>query len=549
MDIPIILLALNGSLRNHIYAAVLLNFCLLFLLVFINHKSILKFLRQIDKKTWIILGIIFLGALLVRIFLPPHHHFMYIDEAWYMEAGKNMLETSTIGSYQKAIGWPFILRILFGIFGLTNWVALYASTMLGALSVFPMFLVSFALTKKKELSLAATLLFSLFPISILWSGSAETNVPSMFFLLLAVFFCLLYYEQKERGLLLLASAGVAFASLFRPEFYLLFILFLIGYFLNINKEKKIKEIVLDLSVFGLIALLTLPNLIHVMAYYASYNVIESDSFGTATGSNWSLLNLINNTLTYGYEMFVSAYQPVILLPFLLIGLAYMFLKHRKELLILLSAFLLLWLFYFTSWFQTIGGRERSYISFYWIISIFVVYGTYWLSKLLAGRLKNRISEKIIFLSIMVIIAICFIPGIMDKRIIFSPDSSRLLETQIPELAEKELPQECVILSNWPTVLASTTHLHVVEARNFLCRQSLRDDILTNNSCVLFFEDLFCATDRGADYKVICGEMKRGFDMETYKSYSQGEYTYTFYRLTGKSNESSMDQALLEHKIC
>jgi hypothetical protein len=542
MDILGLIISLNGVLKNHIYAAVLLNFCLLFLLIFINHKPILKFLQQIDKKTWIMLGILFLGALLLRVFLPPHHHMMYIDEAWYMEAGKNMLESSTIGGYQKSIGWPFILRIVFGIFGLTNWVALYTSTILGALSVFPMFLVSFAITKKKELSLAAALLFSLFPLSILWSGSAETNVPSMFFLLFAVFFCLLYYEQKDRKLLWLASAGVAFASQFRPEFYFLFVIFLIGYFLNLKGEKKAKEILLDLSVFGIITLLALPNLINMAAFYATLNWIGSDSFGTATGSNWSLLNLMHNTLAYGGELFVSAYQPVILLPFLLIGLAYMFLKHRKESVILLTSFLLLWLFYFTSWFQTLGSRERSYISFYWIISIFVVYGVYWLSKLLAGWSKSRISERIVFLIIIILLAMGFIPLFFNNQIKSGSDGM-LLETQIPELAEKELPQDCVIISNWPTVLVSTTHLKVIEVWDFLCDPSIREKTLENSSCVLFFEDLFCLSHVDPKFHARCAEMKQDFGMEPYRSYSEKQYTYTFYKLTGQSNESAINQEI------
>ena len=196
--------SINHVTHKFIPLFVLINFLLFLILIYLNWRYIKKFLLEIDKKTWILLAIIFIFVLSIRIFIPAHHHLMYIDEAWYMEAGKDMLQTGNQGDYPKSIGWPFILTIVFGIFGINNWVALYASTLFGALTIFAMFFMSFIITKRKDLSLISALLFSLFPVHIMWSASAETNITSLFFILLTIFFCFLYYQNKKNSLLWLS---------------------------------------------------------------------------------------------------------------------------------------------------------------------------------------------------------------------------------------------------------------------------------------------------------------------------------------------------------
>ena len=87
---------------------------LLFLIFFWINKSYIKdILSEIDKKTWVFLFFVVISAFILRLVIPPLQHIMYIDEPWYMEAAKNMLQNFSQGDYPKSIGWPFILSISF----------------------------------------------------------------------------------------------------------------------------------------------------------------------------------------------------------------------------------------------------------------------------------------------------------------------------------------------------------------------------------------------------------------------------------------------------
>jgi 4-amino-4-deoxy-L-arabinose transferase-like glycosyltransferase len=469
---------------------------------------------------------------MVRIFIPPHQHIIYIDEAWYMEAGKNMLQTGNQGFYPKSIGWPFILRIMFGIFGISNWVAIYSCTLLGALTVFNMFFLAFIITRNKQLSLISALLFSLFPAHIRWSATAKTNVPSLFFILLTLFFCFLYYKNKKNSLLWLALISLAFTNQFRPENYVFPILFLLGciiydkkFFKNINLKFILPWLVL--------IILSFANIIQLLDLYLPTDWMASDTQGKITGSNWSFHNLIYNSFHYGVYIFNSEFQPFIFSFFIFLGIIYMFFKQRKEELFLIIWFCLLWFVYFFSWFQTFGGTDispkgRFLMSFYPITVIFICYGILLIKDLVSPLIKNSLIKRSILPLSAIVLIIFFIPYSIKASESYNSPSLKL-ETKIPELAEKDIPNNCVIIAHWPTVLKSTTNLNVIEIEKFLEEKELQKEILDNADCVLFFEDVFCSY-HGDEYKGKCNNLKKNYDLEPYKSYTEENIKYTFYKI-------------------
>lgn len=452
---------LNALFRDKIPLFILINFILLIVLIYFNWGHIKKFLLKIDRKSWVILALIFLTALTLRILIPPHHHIMYIDEAWYMEAGKDMLLTGSQGDYPKSIGWPFILRIVFGLFGISNWVAIYASIFLGALTIFNMFFLTFIITKRRGISLISALLFSLFPTHIRWSATAENNVVSLFFITLTIFFCFLYYRNKKTSLLWLSIISLAFTVQFRPENYIFIVLFLLGCILYQSFKKLNLKFI---TPWLILAILVLPNLIVVLDFKLSTNWMESDTLGQQTGSNWSFHNLIYNSSHYGSYIFNSKFQPIIFSFLFVIGLIYMLYKQRKEAIFLISWFCLIGFVYFFSWFQTLGGgtnilsKIRFFMSFYPITVIFAVYGILLIKDSLSKFKNYRINNKILPLTVIALV-IFFIPYSIKASSYFNSIVHKL-ETKIPELAEKDIGDECIIIANWPTILKSTTNLNV-----------------------------------------------------------------------------------------
>lgn len=524
---------LNALFHDKIPLFILINFILLIILIYFNWEHIKKFFLKIDKKLWLILVLIFLTALMLRIFIPPHHHIMYIDEALYMEAGKDMLLNGSQGDYAKSIGWPFILRIVFGFFGIINWVAIYTSIFLGALTIFNMFFLAFIITKRKDISLVSALLFSLFPAHIRWSATAENNVASLFFITLTIFFCFLYYKNKKASLLWLSAVSLAFTAQFRPENNIFPILFFIG---NILMDKKfLRKLNFKFILPWLVlAVLSSANLIQVLEFKLSTDWIESDTAGEQTGSNWSFHNLIYNSPHYGVYIFNSKFQPIIFSFLFMVGLIYMLHKQRKEALFLLMWFCLMWFVYFFSWFQTLGGgtdilcKIRFFMSFYPITVIFAAYGILLIKELLSKVKKYRIKNKILPL-IAIVLVILFVPYSIKASTYFNSIAHRL-ETRIPELAEKDIGDNCIIIANFPTILKSTTNLNVADIGYFLAYKSFQEDILNKSDCVLFFEDIYCLDFDFGDYKEKCQNIKKNHSLEPYVSYSEGDKTYTFYNV-------------------
>jgi len=524
---------LNALFHDKIPLFILINFILLIILVYFNREHIKKFLLKIDRKSWIILALIFFAALTLRIMIPPHHHIMYIDEAWYMEAGKDMLLTGNQGGYAKSIGWPFILRIVFGLFGISNWVAIYTSVFLGALTIFNMFFLAFIITKRRDISLVSALLFSLFPTHIRWSATAENMVASLFFIPLTIFFCFLYYRNKKTSLLWLSAVSLAFTAQFRPENYIFIVLFLLGcalYGHQFFKKLNLKFI----APWLILVILALPNLIVVLDFKLSTNWIESDTAGEQTGSNWSFHNLVYNSSNYGIYIFNSKFQPIIFSFLLMTGLIYMLYKQRKEALFLITWFCLMWFVYFFSWFQTLGGMDilsktKYLMSFYPITVIFAVYGILLIKNLLPLKIKIFKIKRLILPIITVILVILFIPYSIQASTYFRSDAHKL-ETKIPELAEKDIGDKCIIIANLPTILKSTTHLNVEDIGYFLTYKSFQEDILNKSDCVLFFEDIYCLDFDFGGFKEKCQNIKKDYILEPYISYSESDKTYTFYNV-------------------
>jgi 4-amino-4-deoxy-L-arabinose transferase-like glycosyltransferase len=526
-----ILPQISGILHDKIVLFIIINFFILLYLIVVNWRDISSYLN-FDKKIWVILFGIFIIALLMRLFIPPPQHIMYTDEALYMQAAKKILQTGYQGDYRKPIGWPFIISIAFN-FGISNWIAIYSSIILGALTVFNMFFLSFAITKNKGISLASSLIFSLFSSPIRWSATAETNVASMFFIILSLFLCFLYYENKKKQLLWLALAGLGFACQFRPENYIILALFLFGCFL-FNKE-DIFSLKFALPLI-LIIILILPNLIQVLDFYLSTNWIESDSQGALKGSNFGIANLLDNSLNFGGYIFKDRFQPILFSLFFVLGAGFMFLKQRKEFLFLSAWFILLWFVYFFSWFQTLGGgtilwaKTRFFMSFYPITVIFMGYGILLVREIFPKKIMQLDIRKFVVLFLVVTLSIQFIPYSIEARQMFA-DNIHLLETKIPELAEKDIPKECIVVANNPEILLSTTNLNVIDINYFLHSTGNQDEIFNQSNCVLFFEDMTCQS-RNVTIEN-CKLAKEMFITQKFISYKEGEKEYIFYKLSKK----------------
>lgn len=520
---------LNMHTRHFIPVSVTLSFILLVCMLWLNRRHLYRMIKSADKGDLLALAAIFVLALAARLFLIPHQHHMVTDEHIYMMAGRDMLKHFSQVMYSKAIGWPFILTLCFAFFGISNWVALYASSVLGALTVFPVFFFSSLVTGSRLISLLAASLLAFHPLHLYWSGSAETNVPTLFFVMLSLCFMLMYFRKPDKSLLWLASASVGFASQFRQESYFLFPLFLVGIYLFRKKLlfKDFRNILIALSIaFTLSA----PNLIQVIDLHAYTPWLMNESGGRLSGPNWSLGNFVYNTLHFGKDAFAGGSHHILAVFLVLSGMFWAAFSRRREALFLLSCIALPYSIYFSSWLQTIGGRERLFITFYPFYFVFIGYGVAYFNALIRKRLGRNAGA--FFLALVLAALSLFYMPLHSVRAEFT-SKPHLLETIVPEIAEKEIPQECVIVMALPEIIESTTDFQCFSLSAFLLDEDLRQRIFRSSECVLFYEDFSCMDFWGVptmQYKDKCKQVKSVYSAKEFKSYSLGSLKYSFYRL-------------------
>ena len=532
--------SLNLLLRDYIPGALLINFIALIILFILNFPEFKRFFDKFDRGTIQKLLLILAYAFILRFFLVKHLHIMYADEHMYMLAAKNMLFWGRHGAYSKSMGWPFLLSVIFLFSKVSNWMALYASSVLGSLTIINIFSIAYLVTGKKRIAFLSSFIFASMPMHLFWSGSAETNVPSLFFVTLGMFFCLMYFKinPKKYFFLGLTMTSIAFLAQFRPENYVFFLVFFAGLFGYKNKIRKKETLILALF-FGISFLLAFPNLIQVLDFQLSTDWMASDTWNAVSDENWSVRNLIFNTFHNGIILSDHEDRPigicvfVACLPFFLIGIIDLWKKKARDLLFLFIWWFVLYLIYFTSWFQTLGGRTRFYISFYPITVIVFSNGFLKALTWVGQHVPKKRHVKCISISIIAASIIVMVGGIL--RIgwgIYGMDR-QILETEIPEIAEKELGNDFIIVANCPEILSSTTDLFIIDASAFLTYPKAFQDYYINGGKLLFYKD-FCSLHWGVPkFNISYDSIVKNFEMKEFKTYTRNKTKYSFDRIVGR----------------
>ena len=532
-ELDVLVVPLIGFLSAVLYLA-------LFVLLYKNRFVLFALFRLPGMVAWFFLLFVFAVALLLRFLVFPLENRVMFDEHIYMAGGRAIALTGSFNDVVlKSSGWPFLLGVLFRIFDVNNWVALRATAFLGAVTVFPVFFLGFLMTKSRAVGFVAAGILAFFPLHVLWSTRAETNVPSLFFVTLAMAFSFLYYKHKTHSTLWLALAALAIATTFRPENFVYVLLFCVGvlaYCRDSLRPVRFRFVV----PFIVLGFLALPSFVHVLHFQTAYNWMEADSGGKITGDNWSFSNLVEHSQVYGVKLFQD-YFPVLLFVLVLVGFAYMWYRQPKNVMFLYAWFVLLWVAYFSSWWQTLGYGTRLYTSFYPIIAVFAAYGVLAVYELMRKRSSEMISKAIAVL----LVAVLFF-SLSQELLRLDDDTFGLprLETAFQELAEQDVPESCVIVAGKPLML-STVKNKIVHVRDFV-NPKVQSEVFAEHDCVLLLDDRFCSSAfYDAEVHKQCGSIKSRFLLEEFKTYTvpaeeriyDEEYTTYEYVLYGVSNES------------
>ncbi len=500
--------------------------------LFWSFRHIKPLFRNMNKKFWIILLVVFLAGTGLRVFAAPHTHRLYYDEDIYMNIGQNIAregrailcnygnqEECFEGIYNKQPnGYSFLLSPLF-LFWTGEPMAHYYTAAITSLSILLVFGIAYLLFESRKAGIFSALFFSLIPIAILWAPTTSAGSVSIMFMSLAFFSFLAYFKTGKTPVLLLSFSSLAYAVQVRPEGLLFIPVVFLAFLLldkNLMGNLRKREF---LVIFIVFSALLVPHMLHTLS-------VRSEGWG-ASGNKLGTEYIENNLGVNGMFFFDNERFPVVFSALSILGL-YPFVKEwrKKSILVVwfLSFFVLYLLFYAGSF--DYGVDVRFSLNLYLPLAILGGCGC-----LVLCRTFNRFLKKpfpLALVSLLLATAfLAFYPFVSEV-------GEKAWDARIPHdfVVEKMegLDDECWIFTHVPSLILvnGKNSLQAWYAQN----TNVREKILQND-CVLFYEEYWCNAE---PYKSgPCKFFHDKFDMEVYARRTERGKSYTLYKIKGEKS--------------
>lgn len=486
-----------------------INLFLIFLFLLLSCQIILKRLKKIRKIYWLVVFIILIISLLIRIYLAPHHHRFFIDESFYIGTAKNILyyfkSIISIGYYPKQIGWPALLAISFLIFGVNNYVAIYTSLFFGSLSIFLIFILVYIISKNERLAIISSFFLAILPLHVIYSGTAETVITSIFFLLATIICFLILVDNQNTKLIFLTLFLFTFTIQLRFENVLILIPMLIFIFLkgvHLRWRKWIMPLIFSLPFF----IIYIFQLFELINFYTDIYARKIVLFGFG--------GIGNNFLS----LFDFSFLNIILCVLVVIGIFLLYKYERK-----IAIFFIIWFFvYFCFYLLYIYADDFHMLTGLVALLPIMAYPICFIHNFLKIKKGNLFD-------IIVIVIFIFLFLISFDR---DPIPEYLLETQALEKLKKDIPDDCIVVIEVPVIITSVTDLRAVDTIYFLDKtdESL---IAYKDRCILFYEDVYCKKDMLPKSRRRCEIMHERFRLTEYKEYEGMNVTFYLYTISKK----------------
>lgn len=466
--------------------APVLNVCILvfwLIALYSARRDLRTSFAGITKGEWFALGAALLCAGVMQSFCELKH-LIYIDEFWYLDAGKNILQRGMAPGFNKSIGWPVMVTFSYIFGGINNYSPIWLNLLLGLLCVPLTYFAARALTENKTVAAAAALTMALLPYRAVWAASAETGIPALFFVLWGVFMAALYYRSGSTRSLLAAAGGFALAAQIRPENLMFFGLFWAGKLLFSPTQDRRQNVIFYLASIAAI-IVNLPNFSIFAAFQSSTNWLEVDSFGQMKGASISLANLWFNTTHWGPKFFNLSLHGALFSALFMGGAALSAKKNWR-----VFAFLALWAgmmygFYFSTWFHVYGTttalfpKTKLYMLFYPVLGIWAGYAVSWFAEKGAGMVRLG--------GVLMACALLWNAGYAKKAEFSS--APRALETRLLARLPKTVPESCMIITNSPVMVTASSFFRTVYTPHFTTDAAYAANLLSGEPCLLYLRDI------------------------------------------------------------
>lgn len=477
-------------LIDHSYwisSGILLSTLLLFSFSLSSFKSLL---RGIGWRTWICLLLLFLLTLVFRVYFIPHTHYVFFDEFAHPEIAKNMLYEHAFywnplgngcGMFKRTLPqWPpgyfFLLSLVFGVFGTSEYVSFLFTSFMGSLNVAAMFILGFLLFDNRSHGLWMAFLLAIYPLHMKFCGSSSLEVVSLLFLTMSLICILVFLKTMTTRILLFSIAMMSLASLMRVENTVL-LSAMCGVCLFIHYHHMRNPKILALAV--------------IIAFFLSFLGVAFLTQGLKLYKGWRESQI-------GYPFFQSMsfwfkgeLQPITFTALSLTGLI-PFCRSNKLISVGLFAHLLMFLVIYTLFHRldiSGGDMQRFNLQICLPMIIFMVAGSQWAVRILGRGLGKRgVVSSILIICILLTNVYLKFDRVKQP---FSEDRQKLYEFILS--AKDMIKEDSIVFAPLPASITSTIG-RVACSTDLLVENFSKDWMVTPSKWILFKDILFSLPD-------------------------------------------------------
>ncbi len=543
-------------------------FFLLIVAVILNLDICRRTFTTIRKASWCWLGVIVMAGLLVTMFVVPRDHRVYYDEDIYQSIGQNIAylkgwgfnadekyPDSIINLWKHIIGraamcnegstshgefrcdrleynkepngWPYILSIVFRLFGVHELASFITNNVLYAATIVTVFLIGYLLFFNVRAGLFSALIFALTPECLIWSNTTAVEPSATLFPALAVLATLLYLRNREVKSLFLLMVLAAFAVQFRPESIMIFAV--IGLLIILFDYGSLKRSEFYLFA-ALLFILVIPHLVHLYA-------VKDVGWGS-TGAKFSLKYLKGNLETNGLFYLKNSRFPLLFTILLGCGLIFggsnkeeerggFFLKEKIVLLFWIMLFLGIFLFFYAGSYNYGPDVRFSLLS---AVPIALLAGKG--ASFLEGTVIRRFKYPQLRALVPAVIIFCFIPFLQFVRLLNQEAWGARADHRFAKKMAAVLPEDSIVLTHNPNMFflwgknaaqASLATEHPAYFKRFFYKYK---------GGIYFHYNFWCnVPDRLQNS--FCTNILKRYNCTPIMSFKERNYTYALYKVEKK----------------
>jgi hypothetical protein len=513
------------------------------------------------KRPGVYLLLILIAGLLLVSLAAPQVHRIYYDEDIYANMGQNIAHTGQTGManygtfeygeyfvnwllYNKdPSGWPFLIGLVFQLFGTDEIYAFYLNNLLFAGGILIVFFITRIVAGGWFAGLVAALIYALIPHNLIWSNTIAAENPAAVVGGLAVLCTLVWLRSRETRHLFLLAAVLPFACAMRPESAMIGLWALLAAAVNLFSvvtppPGPYRPHPFATRVFWAMGLVSFGLAIPLIWHF---HAMSGQSWG-AEGAKFATAYFLKNLAANGFYYLNNDGFPVLFTLLAAVGLAAGTGSLGRDegkrgylpALVILLWFLLFWgifLFFYAGSYKY-GADVRFALVSFMPLAVLAGIGAEFVRHIGAGRRRNgaeRLPVAALLILVLIVSWLHFLPLI---RLVGQEAWGARYDHASAREFIKKIPNRAIVLTHIPTMFLLWGQNAIQTYAGINNPDIIRDLLNRYGGHVYFHQSYWCNT-RNDSNRLICDGIRERYYLEPVAVAREQVHEYGLYRMTFK----------------